>query len=476
MKTPQQEIDELLRRPSEGLNVEVKTWLNPSFPADIAKIVKGTFALRNRNGGFFIIGLNDKTLKPDSRSHSTRVQEIYHTDAIQSIISKYASSLFEIEVTFGQVDGVDIPVIVVPSGVTFPVATKAHLRDANGKSLIAFGQIYFRTLNANGTPSTAAAQPQDWKDIVEICFENREADLGRFLRRLVGSGTADVGALLQAAVRPARRSGDDGGTTAKPLLRDRALELLDEGMKRFGTEVAQRKLSGEAKRLVEGGSWEVALIIDPPKVDQLPTESFRQILASSNPRFTGWPVWLDSSDFRETANRPVVRSGAWETFVVSVEEDFSDVDFYRFDPNGKFYLYRNLQDDASNKVRPGTALDPILVVIRLAEAVAVGLAFAKALGWPAEQTTLGFATRWTKIRGRKIHSWANNRAYFSERSPASDDVAVGFCQLHADTPANAIAPTIETLARPLFVLFGGFEMPKPSIEQWVQKLIERRLD
>jgi predicted HTH transcriptional regulator len=210
MKTPQHDIDELLRRPSEGLNVEVKSWLDPDVTADIAKIVKGTFALRNRNGGFFIIGLDDKTLKPATKNKPADIRRAYHTDKIQGIISKYAASHFEIEIAFGEIDGVDIAVIVVPGGIRYPLATKGHLNDAVGKSLILFGQVYSRTLKANGIPSTAPAQPQDWEDIVEVCFENREADLGRFLRRLVGSGTGDIATLLNViAAGRKRKSGTD---------------------------------------------------------------------------------------------------------------------------------------------------------------------------------------------------------------------------------------------------------------------------
>jgi hypothetical protein len=467
MKTPQRDIDELLQRPSEGLNVEVKSWLNPADPADIAKIVKSTFALRNRNGGFLIVGLDDQTLKPALRNKPANVRETYHIDTIQSLISKYASSLFEIEVAFGNIDGTDIPVLVVPNGVPFPVAAKAHLSDATGKKLIDVGQVFFRTLRTNGTPSTATAQPQDWKDIVEVCFENREADLGRFLRRLAGSTTTDIAALLEAV----------SGTSApaKLTLRDNALAFLDEGMNRFSAEIAARKLTGEAARVAKAGSWEVSLVLDPPKTNQLPTENFRQMLASSNPRYTGWPVWLDSSGFQENAHHPVVKSNAWETFIVSLDSWSKHLDFYRFDPNGRFYLHRNLQDDTSDKIQPGTALDPILVMIRMAEAVAVGLAFSRALNWHTEPTTLGFAARWTRLQGRTLAAWANPMAYISPRGTASDDIAVGYTQLRSDTPPNAIAPAVQELVQPLFVLFGGFEMPRQSVEGWVQRLLERSL-
>jgi len=45
-------IDGLVANPSEGLNVELKRWLDPTQPAGMEKIVKGVIALRNSNNFF----------------------------------------------------------------------------------------------------------------------------------------------------------------------------------------------------------------------------------------------------------------------------------------------------------------------------------------------------------------------------------------------------------------------------------------
>jgi hypothetical protein len=45
-----------------------------------------------------------------------------HLDKIQGIVSRYASELFEVAVAFGERDGQDYPVIVVPEGIGTPVA------------------------------------------------------------------------------------------------------------------------------------------------------------------------------------------------------------------------------------------------------------------------------------------------------------------------------------------------------------------
>jgi hypothetical protein len=186
----QTRIDDLVARPTESLNVEIKRWINPNEPEGEAKIARAALAIRNGNGGFLIIGFDDKTLQPDAGNEPGDVRTAFHIDKIQGIVSRYTSELFKVAVGFGKRDGLEHPVIVVPDGVRVPVTAKADLTDAKGKTLVRLGDVYFRTLGSNGTVSTAPARPSAWRDIVEICFENREADIGRFLRRHLGNRTS----------------------------------------------------------------------------------------------------------------------------------------------------------------------------------------------------------------------------------------------------------------------------------------------
>jgi hypothetical protein len=137
----------------------------------------------------------------------------------------------------------------------------------------------------------------------------------------------------------------------------------------------------------------------------------------------------------------VVRDNAWEALIVSLEGGWSKhVDFLCFIPRGEFYLWRILQDDVSDRVKPGKTLDPILAILRVAEAVLVGLAFAKALGWESEKTRLGFAFRWEKLKGRELEPWSNPLTTISSYGVAEDDEVTTFVELSLDTPASAIAP------------------------------------
>jgi hypothetical protein len=331
---------------------------------------------------------------------------------------------------------------------------------SDGKKLVRVGDVYCRTLNANGRASTAVAQPKDWRDLFDRCFENREADIGRFLRRHLGS-SAD--GLLPLGIKP------------HVSLQAQTLSFLDKGNNHFVQAASARNLTGVAHEMANGAKFEVALIISPLKSGELPTATFRQTLASSNPNLTGWPIWLDSAGFRDETARPLVKNGTWEALIVSVHGSWSDhLDFQLFDPNGRFYLLRNLQDDGGGRA-PGSVLDPIIAILRVAETIAVGLAFARALGWGAEDTTLAFAFRWSRLTGRKLEPWANPGVYISAYERAGTDTVTSYVEVPLDTPLSAIAPVVDAVVRQLFVQFGGYQLPSKAIEDWTRKLIERRL-
>ena len=319
-----------------------------------------------------VIGFDDKTLQPDAKNRPVDLPAAFHLDKIQPLISRYAFEPFEISVAFPERDGAAYPVIVVPEGVRTPVAAKGDIIEpATGRKLIRHGEIYFRTLSSNGTPSTAAARPEDWKEILDICFENREADIGRFLRRhFAGDLSSFITALANAAgpVQP-----------PPPSLNDRIRTLLDDGNHRFREALTARPNPKEIP--ADLGTWSVALVIDPPHPDQSPDQDFLNVIASSNPQHTGWPPWLDSRAFTDRSAAPKVKDKAWETLIVSLHGWSHHVDFFRMAPRGEFYLLRVLQDDLTDKAEPKKFLDPTLVIYRVAEVMAVGRAFAKALGW-----------------------------------------------------------------------------------------------
>ena len=421
-----------------------------------------------------------RTLLPSQVDVPKDVRAAFHVDDVQGIISKFASKLFEIRVVFVERDSQTFPVIVVPEGVKVPVAAKADIEHPVGTRIIRHGDVYFRTLSANGTPSSAVAKPADWDEITEICLENREADIGRFLRRHLAGSDAVVLASALREILGAQQVGDaqmSPTTTASAgSACERAFSMLAEGERRAEQAIGDRQFSEQEAKILAYGRWHAAMLFSPAHDHVLPDQTFLNTISSSNPRYTGWPAWLDSRGFSDPRSRPYVSDGAWEALIISTAEHLRRLSFSRVSPRGEFYMMRSYQDDASDKIGPGTMLDPILVTLRVAETLAVGLSFAKALGWPQAETIIGVALRWTKLRGRVLEPWANPMvAWHSLDDRAHDDVVQTCCELPADTPVAAIAPYVGQLTAPLFAVFDGSTMDGLVTEQWVSRLLERKL-
>ncbi|MDB5582318.1 MAG: putative transcriptional regulator [Bradyrhizobium sp.] len=464
-------IDALLSHPAEGIAVELKTWIDPRTPDGIAKIVKSVFALRNRDGGFVVIGFDDKTRLPDPCRLDDAVSSIFHPDAIQAIISKFAAQPLAIEVEIRRRDEQDHPVIIVPSGVRVPTVVRADLIVDGGKKLLREGDLYFRTFRANNTASSARILPAHYPDLMEICFNNRETDIGRFLRRQLGQ--TDLSALAEII-----RSAVDGSVAKAPLdmLRERAFNIVTQGEAAFAEAVAARQLSDAQKPALQGLTMQVGLALEPEKADQLPTRGFLNTLAGANPQYTGWPIWVDSRGFNDEAERPSVKDGAWQALIVDLNGGWSQhLEFMRLDPRGAFYLRRAMQDDLTDKVTPGTSLDVFLMLIRVAEVLAVGVSFARAAGWE-EGSNAGFAFKWTGLSGRRVGGWANPmRSLGLGSGRSSTDDVTSFVSVPVETPHAALAPYIATAVGPLFAVFDGYEVSTAVMEDAARRLVERRL-
>lgn len=232
-------------------------------------------------------------------------------------------------------------------------------------------------------------------------------------------------------------------------------------------------------RMAASLTWEIALVIDPGWEARVPDKDFLAKVLGSNPNYTGWPVWLDSRSFRDERDRPRIRGGAWQAIIASTDDDESwsaHLDFMRLDPRGRFYLRRALQDDlVPKKVSPRTALDPILVILRVAEAIAVGISIANALVNGGEPRRLGFAFRWTGLANRVLKAWSSPLTMVMGEPRAHDNAVSTFVEVLSDTPMSAIAPLVQMATRDLFALFGGEIIRSNVIEDWTSRLTERRL-
>lgn len=456
-------IEALVDTPSETLGVELKSWLDTTKVEHRAKLVRTLLALRNYNGGFLLIGFDDETGRrlpnppADPRSD-------YHSDMLHGLISTYASDPFGIEVACVERDGISYPVVQVPAGVQVPVAIKKELKDSEGKVLLRRCDVMFRTLGANSIVSTAPAQPGDWRQIMDICFGNREADLGSFVRRHLLSGglpemLAEVGAWMRRVDRPG----------------------LEETCREFASSCEARASKRDDLRalpaLPEGFGWmEVAVVLDPPATGFVSDQVFQDRLMQSNPRYSNG-FWIDTRGFPNQGDRPVVVDGGWET-LVDISGTWVVREFTRLEPSGRFYLKRPLSEDSAAPERgakPGTIMDVASTVSAVAEVMATVIAFSKAVGADPDGGRAGFLFRYHGLKNRRLVSMFGVGPLRSLGHRSEADVWERFIEMPVETVPINLGSFVFALVRELFASFNGYTVAPGTVDAYVKATVERRV-
>jgi predicted HTH transcriptional regulator len=110
----------LIDQPRESLSVELKDWFDPRTVKGTAKLARAALALRNQNGGYLVIGLDDTTRQ--TTAPILDVASSFNQDAIQGIVSRYASQSFEVAIDFPKRGNQQLVEISIPPGVSMPVA------------------------------------------------------------------------------------------------------------------------------------------------------------------------------------------------------------------------------------------------------------------------------------------------------------------------------------------------------------------
>jgi hypothetical protein len=366
-------------------------------------------------------------------------------------------------VQYVQKDDFEYPVICVPSGIKTPVAAKAEIRDDTEarRALVQINTVYVRTLKSNNTVSTAVAGWQDWGRIAEICFDNREADIGRFMRRHLDDATlARVAAVFGSTTTQARNG-------AESL----SLEWLEKGRKAFDA-----RLHRDGITLPDIGFLELAAVIDGDVKGGLEANrSMKNLITTANRRFTGWPffVTLDSADLAE--RRPQAIEDGWEQAVVMLSGDpwgMNGVDFWRVEPSGKLYAIRALDEDISEDLAGTHQLAITLAIWRVGDALLEALAIGRAMAKEPGSASLAVTIRWTGLTGRRLSN-ARSRRYIPIGGQSRDDAAISYLSIPIDIPDAALIPRIAGALAPLYRRFDGFEISGDVVEQEMQELMSR---
>ena len=455
-------LDELLRNPSENYDVEVKNWFELNSEKGISKIVKGCIALRNNNGGYLIIGFDDETLQPNIEERPTNVIEKYNPDTIQEIVSKYSSELFEATVYYPVRDGLEYPVICIKSGIETPVATKKQLNNPEtNRPIIPRDAIYVRTTASNNRISSSKITFNDLERLTKICFDNREADIARFIQRHLIDINQDAILKIFESINnenineiSLKSRVDDVFMRFKESVEPKEIDISNTGFFEVGF-----KISGEFNPL-------------PPNMD------FLRKVFSNVPQLTGWPFWLDSRNFAIEDSHPKLIDEKWESCIIDISSQlFNHIDFWQMDPKGFFYHLRALEDDikvGENIPAPYTVLDFGLPIIRVSEVIVIGLNIAKAIGCKEDESILNFLFKWSGLLGRELDSWANPMRIISPGRKAYRDEGISEVTIPLNTANSSISHLVEKAISPLFDAFD-FKISLSVIEELNEKLLTRKL-
>ena len=215
------------------------------------------------------------------------------------------------------------------------------------------------------------------------------------------------------------------------------------------------------------------------------------LLNAANPRYTGWPLWIDSRGLvnadgtPDSDSAPYTFEDGWEAFISNLQTGGMRrrLDFWRIEPAGRFYLYRALPDDLATGPRapePLTELDFVLPVLQTAQAMAVATAFAKALGAPPEGTTLHYAFRWDGLGGRELSAWMQSGVEAARYGRieggyvSRQRYAESFVSVPLDAPASVLGRHVRLATARLYSAFSGFAPEAGFVEDLTDRLLSRR--
>lgn len=458
----QDESTRLLQDLSESYAVEVKRWFASSEPEGQAKLIRALMALRNNGGGRLVIGFDNDSMHPVNDGRPACIRTAFAQDNVQALVSQFASDPFEVLVQYVELAGAEFPVICVPSDIRTPVATKSELKGQDPRRpLVPINAVYVRTLSSNNTVSTAQAQWRDWARLVEICFDNREADIGRFVRRhLSEPSLSHLAAALTGLSLP---TAPDAATLGK--------QWLNEGRIAFDRAVNRRGMDPSAV-----GYFEIGAVITGELIEGLaPNQAMLNLITVANRHLTGWPLFVTLLNADDPTRRPQVVADAWETSVLRPTGDpwgFNGIDFWRIQPDGKLYAIRGFHEDFDVNLAKQRLLAIVPAIRHVADGFAEVLAISKQLVQRPADASLAITLRWTDLAGRSLSNAFSQRFWGYIGGPSIDDEAESTVTLPVDLPDSAMPEQVGHALAPLFRKFQRFEVGQSVIDAEVKGVLK----
>jgi hypothetical protein len=206
---------------------------------------------------------------------------------------------------------------------------------------------------------------------------------------------------------------------------------------------------GDVETVYDSGTWSVSYWI--PEVT-LSFGELRGALVAVEGRETGWPPWWVPT--REGI-QPEVRHGALECwFRDDAVRNYGHSDFWRAEPELKLFLLRGYQEDGITGA-PGSALDPVLPIWRMAESLLHSARMARHV----DAEDIQFFARWDGLADRELRAVTTDRWDFRPRQVGHDDTITTFVHTSPEEIDQDLPSVVSALVSSLFEVVGLSDPP-----------------
>jgi hypothetical protein len=442
-------LADILREPREGLDVEVKNWLDLRSDDEAkANFAKAALALANHGGGIIILGMCETPDGMVAAADRPGTLDSYSVDLLNGIIHNYADPAFHCAVHLRPgPDGQLYPMVIVPGGHRVPIRSK---RGGPNGQIVKDNSIYVRR---PGPRSEVPQTAQDWDALLARCLSHRRDEMFDQIRALI-SGAVPAASL--------------------PTEPDRLVDWIESSRQRW--HLLRETLPDNApERCPHGYMW-YAFELDG-RFRNLPGSQFSEALRSAEVNFSGWPpFWYPS----RVGIRPYPFEGLVECWIGGDQEEgygnhgAGYADFWRLSPDGFGFFLRGFREDdlAGTRNMPaesGSWVEiewPIAItgeVLLFVESLAACLIDGIA--------SVRLSAAYTGMDGRYLRSITGR--YLHHRVARQDVI-----KLETTFNTDAIGPNVpeitHQLLAPFYAVFDFFDLPISLVTDVLSKLRQRR--
>lgn len=437
-----QHLQHLLEAPGEGLDVELKGWLELSDNGHRGTLAKSLIALANHGGGVVIIGFDTDGTPAQNRPSDLKP---YSQDAINDIVERYADPSFHCTVTpmRRERDGLEYPIILVPGGHKVPIRSK---RGSPGNEIQA-DRYYIRR------PGPASEPPQngrEWDELIRRCLRNSGDEIASLIRDVLQGRAPRVEAPPDTCARLAQWD-----TTSV----ERWMELVHE----FPVNSPVR---------MPYGHYRVAAVAEGVNLN---ISRLRDVIQRAQQHITGWPPWWWPT---RTEIAPYVMESTIECHMAEPQahSDAAHSDFWRVTTGGELFLIRGYIEDTPECkypraiTTPGTAFDLILPIWRIGECLLFIQRFATEAA--AEDSNVSVHCEWTGLKGRTLVDLRGRRLLVDDYRSRSDRYHATIT-IPTQRISTALPEIVRDIINPLYALFDFFQPPDTIYAEELGRMLRR---